>query len=164
MKAYPNFSKEEYLSRSQVLSSLVLNLPYKVDGYTTSPKISKLIAFPFGIKVDSYFLYRNAFHIMFSLLLIMAISCVSVICIYVPLNHHNVQLFDTVRSQTNERFALLAELQEASSYSKLFSGARLLSFEDPKEIIRVNSGDQLLQKFKVYTTYNEYPSVRFVGF
>ena len=67
MKSYSNLYKEEYLSKNQILSSLVLNTPYKVDGFTTAPKISKILAFPFGIKIDSYLLFKFVFNFISSM-------------------------------------------------------------------------------------------------
>ena len=113
MKKYPDlFNNQEYLYNNQILSSLVLNPPYKVDGYTTSPKISKTLTLPFGIRLSSALLLKLILRFTFSMSLFMAISCICLTCLYLPIEKHNNQLITSAKSLTNEKYYLLHTLQE----------------------------------------------------
>ena len=166
MRKYPNFYNEEFLQRNQVLSSLVLNPPYKIDGLTTSPKISKILSFPFGLRIDSYLLFKLVFQFMSSMSLFMAVSCFLILCFYLPIEKQNKNLLNTTKSLTSEQYSLLANLQEASTYSKLFSNADAYLLKDAKKIIYIKQ-----QNFKIkdkedptLIASNKYPSIQFAGF
>ncbi|MBI3591869.1 MAG: hypothetical protein HY094_10885 [Candidatus Melainabacteria bacterium] len=166
MKKYPNFYNEESLQRNQILSSLVLNPPYKIDGFTTSPKISKIFSFPFGLRIDSYLLFKFIFQFMLSMSLFMTVSCFLILCFYLPIEKQNNKLLNTTRSLTSERYSLLANLQEASTYKKLFLNADIYSLKDAKKIIYIKqSGIKVQDKedSRLIASSN-YPVIQFAGF
>ncbi len=76
---------EDYIQRRQVLSSLVLNVPYRVEGFDTAPKISKLLTFPFGIRIDSLLLYKYIFKFVSGMSVLMVATCILITCFYLPL-------------------------------------------------------------------------------
>lgn len=152
------------MSQNQILRSLVLNPPYRIDGFTTSPKISKVFSFPYGLRIDSHAFFRSIFQLVFMLSLFMSISCVFLLCFYLPIQNQNVELFNTAKNITNKKLALLVDIQEASSYSKLFSSATSLSLIDAKEIIHINKPTHNVKGFESPITFSKYPSIRFSGF
>ena len=163
MRNYQNLSKEIYLSQNQVLGSLVLNPPYKVDGFNTSPRVAKTLSFPFGIRVDSYLLFRSVFNLIFSMSLLMAVSSMLIMCFCLPIQNQNNYMFQSLQSLTNKKFIKVVKLQEVSTYNKLFSNAAILSLKDPEEVIHINNtkGTQIAMKPK---TFDKYPSIQFAGF
>lgn len=157
--------REEILQGNQVLSSLVLNPPYKFDGLTTSPKISKILSFPFGLRIDSSLIYKFVIQFAVSIPMLMTVSSLLLPCIYLPVEKQNTKLLTTAKSLTNEKLSLLVNLQEASSYNKLFSKLDAYPLKDTTNIIHVQTDneDTTKQSTKVIS-FNKYPSVQFAGF
>ena len=163
MESYSRTIKNEYITRNQVLSSLVINPPYKVDSFTTSPRIAKLLTFPFGLRIDSYSLVRLVFKSMFSISLLMLISSMCLIGVYLPIQNQNNQLFSAATSLTNEKLVLLAKLNETTTYNKLFSNAASLSLKDTEEVIHIRKNQYSLKPNKSIVL-KKYPSIEFSGF
>lgn len=163
MESYSRTINNEYLKRRQVLSSLVINPPYKVDSYTTSPKIAKLLTFPFGIRIDSYSLTRLVFKGIISTSILMLISSLCLTGIYLPVQNQNNQLYSAAQALTNQKLVLLAKVQETTNYNKLFSNANLLSLKDSEEIIHLRKNNSSYSPNKQPKS-NKYPSVEFSGF
>ena len=151
------------MTRSQVLSSLVINPPYKVDSSTTSPRIAKLLTFPFGLRIDSYSLVKLVFKGIYSMSLLMLISSLCLIGVYLPVQNQNNQLFSAAKSLTNEKLVLLAKLNETTTYNKLFSNANSLSLKDTDEIIHIRK-NQYSYKPNKTVVFKKYPSIEFSGF
>ncbi len=163
MKSYSRTIDNEYISRNQRLSSLVINTPYKVDSYTTSPRIAKLLTFPFGLRIDSYSLMKLVFKGVYSMSLLMLLSSLCLIGVYLPVQNQNNQLFSTAKSLTNQKLVLLAKLNETTTYNKLFSNADSLSLKDSEEIIHIRK-NQSTYKPNKSITFKKYPSIEFSGF
>lgn len=148
-----------------MLSSLVINPPYKVDGYTSSPKVSKTLTLPFGIRLTSALLLKLALKFTFSMSLFMALSCICLTCLNLPIEKQNNLLISSAKSLTNEKYYLLQDLQETSSLSKLFSNAESSSLKDAEQVIyakaAVNSTNTKQNKL---IAINKYPSIQFSGF
>ncbi len=69
------------------------------------------------------------------------------------------------RMLTNKQFALLAKVQETSSYNKLFTNANSLRLEDSKEIINLrNNTYSSTEQSGTFKTFSKYPSIHFSGF
>lgn len=150
---------------SQVLSSLVLNPPYKFDGLTTSPRIPRTLTFPFGIRLDSQLLLKLSFQFILSMSSFMVISCALIFCFYLPVEKQNEQLTKAIKSLTNENYSLLANLEEVSSYNKLFFNAEKYSFKDAGIIFYSAASDDNYNKpNKKIISFNKYPSIQFSGF
>ena len=156
---------EDYIQKQQVLSSLVLNVPYTVDGFDSAPKISKLLTFPFGIRIDSYLLFKYTYQFISSMSILMTATCILISCIYLPVKYQNIEMSRNAKTLTNKQFALLAKVQETSSYNKLFNSAVNLKLEDSKEIIRLQNNNQYRsEEPQINTSSNKYPSIHFSGF
>ncbi len=155
---------ENYIERQQGLSSLVVNVPYKINGFDTAPKISKLLTFPFGIRIDSQLLFKSVFKLVFSMNILMTVACVLTTCVYLPLKYQNVQMNKDIKSLTNKQFALQAEVQNTSTYNRLFSSADNLKFEDSQEIVHVRNNDYPITQAKSAVVFNRYPEIHFSGF
>ena len=167
MKKYPNLFAQEVFSNNQVLSSLVINPPYKVDGFTTSPKISKLLNLPFGVRIDSSLLLKLVYQGVISMSLLMTAACILILSISLPIQKENNYLLSSAKSMTNEKYYLLANLQEVSSYNKLFSGAKQYSLKDTNQIIHIQNNNKTQDKFSEtprLIALNKYPSFQFAGF
>ena len=149
--------------KNQKLSSLVINTPYKVDSFTTSPRIAKLLTFPFGLRIDSYSLIKLVFKGAYSISLLMLFSSLCLIGVYLPVQNQNNQLFSAAKSLTNQKLILLAKLNETTTYNKLFSNADSLSLQDPEEIIHIRK-NQSVYKPNKSITFKRYPSLEFSGF
>ena len=159
MKSYSS----QYITRNQALSSLVINTPYKVDSYTTSPRIAKLLTFPFGVRIDSYSLIKLIFKGVYSMSLLMLISSLCLIGVYLPVQSHNNELFSAAKSLTNQKLVLLAKLNETTTYNKLFSNANALSLKDSEETIHLRK-NQYTYKLNKSIAFKKYPSIEFSGF
>ena len=149
--------------KNQKLSSLVINTPYKVDSFTTSPRIAKLLTFPFGLRIDSYSLIKLVFKGAYSISLLMLFSSLCLIGVYLPVQNQNNQLFSAAKSLTNQKLILLAKLNETTTYNKLFSNADSLSLKDSEEIIHIRK-NQSVYKPNKSITFKRYPSIEFSGF
>ena len=148
-----------------MLSSLVINPPYKIDGYTSSPKVSKTLTLPFGIRLTSALLSRLALRFTFSMSLFMALSCICLTCLNLPIEKQNNSLISSAKSLTNEKYYLLQELQETSSLSKLFSNAESNSLKDAEQVIYAKSAvNNTNTKQNKLIAINKYPSIQFSGF
>ena len=163
MKPYSRTINTEYLARNQALSSLVINTPYKIDSYTTSPRIAKLLTFPFGLRIDSYSLMKLAFKGVYSMSLLMLISSLCIIGVYLPVQNQNNQLFSAAKSLTNQKLVLLEKLNETTTYNKLFSNANSLSLKDTEEVIHIRK-NQYAYKPNKSLTFKKYSSIEFSGF
>ncbi len=163
MKSYSRTINDQYLTRNQALSSLVINPPYKVDSYTTSPRIAKLLSFPFGLRIDSYSLVKLIFKGIFSMSLLMLISSLCLIGVYLPIQTQNNELFSAAKSLTNQKLVLLAKLNETTTYNKLFSSANSLSLKDTEEIIHIRKSQSSYKPNKPIL-FKKYPSIEFSGF
>lgn len=162
MKRYPinNFS-----SGNQILSSLVVNPPYKTDGFTTSPTIPKILDLPLGVRINSAVLVRSFLQLMISLTAFMLSASVCICCFYLPVENQNNQLTSEIRTLTNQNLGLLANLQETTSYNRLFSGADALSLVDSEETIYINANTTSTPKqIKRALSFKKYPSIQFAGF
>ena len=142
--------------RSQMLRSLVVNVPTSVDNFTTSPTV--------GIKINSAHFLQSIFKITMSLSIFMTLSCLVISCFLLPLQNKNNILQDTAKTITNKKFNLLVNLQEATTYTKLFSASSLLSFVDPDEVIHVSNKQLALVQSKKKIKINNYPPLQFAGF
>src|SRR3989338_8186626 len=151
------------MMKNQKLSSLVINTPYKVDSFTTSPRIAKLLTFPFGLRIDSYSLIKLVFKGAYSISLLMLFSSLCLIGVYLPVQNQNNQLFSAAKSLTNQKLILLAKLNETTTYNKLFSNADSLSLKDSEEIIHIRK-NQSVYKPNKSITFKRYPSIEFSGF
>lgn len=149
--------------KNQKLSSLVINTPYKVDSFTTSPRIEKLLTFPFGLRIDSYSLIKLVFKGAYAISLLMLFSSLCLIGVYLPVQNQNNQLFSAAKSLTNQKLVLLAKLNETTTYNKLFSNADSLSLKDSEEIIHIRK-NQSVYKPNKSITFKKYPSIEFSGF
>lgn len=149
--------------KNQKLSSLVINTPYKVDSFTTSPRIAKLLTFPFGLRIDLYSLIKLVFKGAYSISLLMLFSSLCLIGVYLPVQNQNNQLFSAAKSLTNQKLVLLAKLNETTAYNKLFSNADSLSLKDSEEIIHIRK-NQSAYKPNKSITFKKYPSIEFSGF
>ena len=163
MKPYSRTINNEYMMKNQKLSSLVINTPYKVDSFTTSPRIAKLLTFPFGLRIDSYSLIKLVFKGAYSISLLMLFSSLCLIGVYLPVQNQNNQLFSAAKSLTNQKLILLAKLNETTTYNKLFSNADSLSLKDSEEIIHIRK-NQSVYKPNKSITFKRYPSLEFSGF
>lgn len=163
MKPYSRTINNEYMIKNQKLSSLVINTPYKVDSFTTSPRIAKLLTFPFGLRIDSYSLIKLVFKGAYSISLLMLFSSLCLIGVYLPVQNQNNQLFSAAKSLTNQKLVLLAKLNETTTYNKLFSNADSLSLKDSEEIIHIRK-NQSVYKPNKSITFKKYPSIEFSGF
>ncbi len=165
MRSHLNILNEEYLQKRQVLSSLVLNLPYKTDSLTTAPKVSKLLTFPFGIKINAAELVRLTFQFISSMTFLMTATSLLILCIYLPVQYQNDSMLNTAKVLTNEKYSLLANVQEASNYNRLFTNSENLKLNDVNEIIYVPTTKETLNhNDRNLITLNKYPSVLFSGF
>ncbi len=148
-----------------MLSSLVINPPYKIDGYTSSPKVSKTLTLPFGIRLSSALLLKLVLRFTFSMSLFMALSCICLTCLNLPIEKQNNLLVNSAKSLTNEKYYLLQDLQETSSLNKLFSSAESSSLKDAEQVIYakapINSTNTKQNKL---IAINKYPSIQFSGF
>ena len=170
MPSYSNSINKDYISRSQVLSSLVINTPFPVDKLTTSPQITKIFTFPLGLRIDSATLVKAIFNFIFSMSIFMTIASLFTLSFYLPLQKQNFQLITSAKSLANQQFSLKANLQEVTSYNKLFSNAKNLSLKDSENIIRIpkNTLDNIKTNKPIsgnhLITINKYPSIQFSGF
>ena len=158
-------SNQDYLYKRQGLSSLVLNLPYTVDGFTTAPKIAKILSLPLGIKIEKQAALRCFFGSLFLLILLMTVSCLLALSITIPVQIQNKQLTKNTQRLTYKRLTNIAKVQEASSYNKLFQTAKTLSLKDPQEVIYIKSNaENTSQNQKKLANIVKYPSFQFAGF
>lgn len=156
---------EDYLTKRQILSSLVLNPPYNVDGFTTAPKISKVLSLPFGLKIKSASIFSSIFRLIFSMSMLMITTCILILFFYLPLKVQNIELSNTAISLTNNKYTTLAKIQEESNYNRLFSNVSTFSLMDSDEIIHINNDSIIPSKEKIkLITFNKYPSIQFSGF
>ena len=147
-----------------MLSSLVLNPPYKVDGFSTSPKIEKIINLPLGIRITSAALLRRAFRVIVSMSILMTVSSLLISSVYLPLESKNTELLKNIKQSTSQKLNLLATVNESSSFSTLFSNAERLSFEDTEEVININPSNTAENKASQLISFNKYPQIEFAGF
>ena len=158
-------SNLDYIYKRQELSSLVLNLPYAIDGYTSAPKIGKVLSLPFGIRIEKQAVLRYVFSLLFSMTLIMTLSCLLVLSISIPVQFQNKQFTKSTQRLTNKRLINTAKVQEATSYNKLFLTAETLSLKDPEEVIHIQTNSKNINKIqKKPTNVIKYPSIQFAGF
>ena len=74
-------------------------------------------------------------------------------------------MLNTAKVLTNEKYSLLANLQEASNYNKLFTNSESLKLKDTNEIIHLANTQEILnQTNKNLIVLNKYPSILFSGF
>ena len=157
MKPYLN---DNYSTR---LNSLVINTPYKFDSYTTAPKISKLLSFPFGVRVDVESLINLLLRGFFSSALLMLVSSIFLVGICLPIQGQNKELITSTKRLTNKKFELLFNLQEATNYNKLFLKAKSFSMKDSDEVLHIN-GKPNSEISKEFIIYRKYPYMEFSGF
>ena len=156
--------RNEYISRNQVLNSLVLNTPSLVDSFTTSPKISKVLSFPFGIKISGEALTKLILKSVTSSVILMTIVSVICLCAYTPLETENSALLMDTKSLINKQYLLIARSQEAATYETLFKNASTLSLKDPEEVIHVKGSQNFSNSYKKNINFNKYPKLQFAGF
>lgn len=165
MNQYSNVFNKKYVQNSQILSSLVINPPYAIDGFTTSPKIAKILSLPFGLRVTSSLLLQLIFKFVSSLSLLTALASILILCLYLPIEKQNNQLISSAKSMSNEKCSLLVSLNETTSYNKLFANAESYSLKDTKQIIHIRSNPVDLKKSSSnLVAFNKYPSIQFSGF
>ena len=159
------YSINNFPSGNQILSSLVVNLPYKTDGFTTSPTIPKILDLPLGFRINSAILVRYFLQLMISLTAFMLSASVCILCFYLPVENQNKKLTSEIQTLTNQNLGLLANLQETTSYNRLFSNADSLSFVDSKETIYINANAiNAPKQIKRSLAFKKYPSIQFAGF
>ncbi|GEM_PF-1999816 len=163
MKEYKFKSSQEYLQNGQHLASLVLNPPYKVDGYTTSPRVSKLLSFPFGIRISRVDFIKHSFQLILSMSLLMLVSSIFISCICLPIEAHNNNLITTAKDLTKEKYLLQGNLEETSTYNRLFSNAEILSLKDTENVIYLSSNN-IPEVSTTEPLLNKYPLIQFAGF
>ena len=158
-------AEEKVVRPTPYLSSLVVNTPYEFDGFTSSPRIDRVLNTAIGVKSNSQVLSRIAFQIMISLSSAMIASTMILLALYLPLQAQNNLILKSAKSLTNKKLQLQATVQEASSYSLLFNSASTLSLMDSEEVIHLNSNSVKIEKQKNnLLTINKYPSLQFTGF
>jgi len=148
-----------------ILSSLVINTPYKFDESTTSPRIGKVFSLPFGFRADALAIFKTSFQFVFSVSLFMAVSSIFIMSLYLPLQAQNNSMLKSAKSLTNKQFSLQANLQETSSYTKLYTNAEGFSLKDSEEVIHVNNLAPVnIEEKENLITFNKYPTLQFAGF
>ena len=148
-----------------ILSSLVINTPYKFDESTTSPRIGKVFSLPFGFRADALAIFKTSFQFVFSVSLFIAVSSFFLISLYFPLQPQNNLLLTSAKRLTNKKFSLQANLQETSSYTKLYTNAEGFSLKDSQEVIHVNNISPIVAEEKEnLITFNKYPTLQFAAF
>lgn len=163
MRQHKFKSSKEYIQNSQYLTSLVLNPPYRIDDYTTSPRVSKILSFPFGIKISRVDFIKQFFQFIFSMSLFMLTACILIFCIYLPIEASNNSLITTAKNLTKEKYLLQGNLEESSTYNKLFTNADFLSLKDSENIIYLTTNNRI-EKAGVKSFLNKYPLIQFAGF
>lgn len=162
---YSELLSKELVPQAQVLSSLVINTPYKFDEHTTSPRISKVFSFPFGIRTDAISLFKTSFRFVSSMSLFMIVSCVIGLSLYLPLQAQNNVMLSNAKTLTSKQIALQANLQEESSYTKLFTNLDKLELMDSEQTLHVNNIENTtVVENNNLITFNKYPSLQFSGF
>ncbi len=163
MNQYSRTISTNYTPKKQFLSSLVINTPYGVDSYTTSPRIAKLLTLPFGVKIDSHSLVRLVFKGIISISMLMLLLSICLIGVILPVQSQNGELFSAAKTLTNQKLILLARLQETTNYNSLFSNADSLSMKDTGEVIHIKKNNYTYRSNK-QTAFNKYPSIEISGF
>ncbi|MBI1857838.1 MAG: hypothetical protein HYR97_01795 [Candidatus Melainabacteria bacterium] len=133
--SYTNTNNEKF--SKQILSSFVLNTPYQVDAFSSSPKLTKTL--PFDIKLDSVTIAKITFKFITCSVVIMTAFCVVFFSILTPIQTQNNKLLNTSKNITNQQLILNTKAEEASTYKKLFLASQANIFTEPKEIIVVNN-------------------------
>lgn len=162
MESYLNNSKKAYFTENPVLSSLVVNVPYSVDSYTTAPKISKLLTFPFGVRIDTLSLASIIFKLIISLSSFMLVASTCIIAICLPIQSQNFQLHSAIETLTNQKLGLIATLQESTDCNRLFANADTFSLKDSEEVLHINNTSAIKSANKL--KIKNYASLEFVGF
>lgn len=129
----------EVITNERVLSSLVVNTPFSVDFYTTSPKVSKTHALPFGGRATTTTIFNMCFCVTSYSVLVLLLSSILLSCISLPLIYENYELMNTSKVLVNEQQNLLTEEQASVSYGRLFRNANKFDFADAKEVIKLRS-------------------------
>ena len=163
MDQYPRTINNNYIRNNQFLSSLVVNPPYRVDSYTTSPRIAKLLTFPFGLRIDSFSLVSLIFKGVISMSIIMLVLSLCLIGVILPVQSQNNELFSAAKTLTNQKLILLARLQETINYNSLFFNADSLSMKDSGEVIHIRKNNHIYKQNK-QPVLNKYPSIEISGF
>lgn len=144
-----------YKSRVQALSSLVVNLPFEKDTFSSAPKIVKLDLAEILALIQKGII--GTFTFLFS-------SCIIFSCIFIPLQNQNARLLNTKKTLTNKQFSLLVKEQEASSYKKLFDSVTLLSLTEPKDIIHIRNNNFSNNNNQKSKNITKYPLIQYTGF
>lgn len=162
---YSNLMSKELIPQAQVLSSFVINTPYKFDGSTTSPRIAKVFSLPFGVRADAISIFNGSFKFISSMSLFMIVSCALVLSLYLPLQAQNNLMLSSAKTLTSKQISLQANLQEESSYTKLFTSLDKLELMDSEETVHVNNiKNNTKIENRNLITFNKYPSLQFSGF
>ena len=151
------------LRSNQVLSSLVVNVPYGTDSFNTAPKISKVLSFPFGLRIDVQSLVWFSIKTTISMILLMIVTSVLVTSLSFPVQNQNFQLLSNAKSLSNQKLLLLAKLQEQTNYNKIFSLANQLSMHDTTDVVYLNR-EKLNLTANSGLSIKKYPSLQFAGF
>jgi len=163
MKEYNFKPSQEYIQNGQHLASLVLNPPYKVDGSTSSPRVSKLLNFPFGIRISRVDFFKHSFRLILSMSLLMLITSIFISFACLPIEAQNNKLITSAKNLTKEKYLLEGNLQETSSYNRLFSSAESLLLKDTENIIYLSSNN-IPEAYTTEPLLNKYPLIQFAGF
>lgn len=162
---YSNLMSKELIPQAQVLSSFVINTPYKFDEHTTSPRVAKVFSFPFGVRTDAISIFKGSFKFISSMSLFMIVSCILVLSLYLPLQAQNNLMLNNAKTLTSKQISLQANLQEESSYTKLFTSLDKLELMDSEETVHVNNiKNNTKIENRNLITFNKYPSLQFSGF
>lgn len=159
MKEYISTAGTGYNTK---LASLVVNPPYQFDPYSSAPKISKLLSFPFGIKLDSASFLQLLFRGLSMATAILLISSIFLTAVSLPIKGQNVNLYSDTKMLAREKFSLLFNIQETISYNKLFSISRNLAMKDSEETLYTNSIDEELKR--EFTFNKKSQDMQFSGF
>lgn len=146
---------KQYLQRNQMLSSLVFNPPYSLDGITI-PKVK--------VKTSFYSIIRRSFYLIFFLSILMTITSLVILYFYLPLQSLNNNLFQSAKAMNNKKLSLLASLQQTASYNKLFVASDKMSLGDPEEVIYIKYSNKQIACTKQQIAFINYPSLQFAGF
>ena len=136
---------------------------YRTSSHSQASQIPGLLTFPSKIKIESASILPIITKGITSLTLIMLCASILMMTINLPIQRLNNHLLSNTKRLTNEKFELLAGLQEATSARVLFSKAENLSMKDSEETIYLN--DKAPQSLKEeFNFHKKHPHMEFSGF
>lgn len=151
-----------YSNNKTVLSSLVINLPSQVKPSSSTNKFSSALARLFGINLELTSLLALFTKTILNTAIIMAVTCISFFCVYIPLQIENNNLLNTTEKLSNKQYILSVKTQEASTYKRLFNLVKAYTLVEPIEIVRTKQNEEI--KFNKNTKLNTYSRFYYSGF